>query len=47
MEDGCAFKDISNCGSNMSAKQCLDIRNKFCRYFNNEGAVPWQNNRSK
>jgi len=47
MEDGCAFKDISNCGSNMTAKQRLEIRNEFCRYFNNEGAVPWQNNRSK
>lgn len=47
MEDGCAFKDISNCGSNMSSKQCMEIRNEFCRYFNNEGAVPWQNNRTK
>lgn len=47
MEDGCAFKNISNCGSNMSAKQCLEIRDEFCHYFNNEGAVPWQNNINK
>ncbi|XP_012522028.1 protein ALP1-like [Monomorium pharaonis] len=45
MEDGCAFRNISNCGSNMSAKQCVDIRNKFCDYFNNEGVVNWQNNK--
>lgn len=43
MEDGCAFKDISNCGPNMSAKQCIEIRNKFCHYLNNEGAIQWQN----
>ena len=42
-ENDCAFKDISNCGSNMSAKQYIGIRNKFCYYFNNEGVVQWQN----
>jgi len=42
MEDDCAFKDITNCGSNMSARKCVNIRDEFCRYFNNEGAVPWQ-----
>jgi len=47
MEDGRAFKNISNCGSNMSAKECVKIRDKFCYYFNNDGAVPWQNDRNK
>lgn len=42
MEDGCAFTEITNCDSNMSARTCVNIRNEFCRYFNNEGAVPWQ-----
>lgn len=46
MEIGCAFTDISNCGSNMSAKECIRKRDEFCRYFNNTGAVPWQNNRN-
>ncbi|XP_018314714.1 uncharacterized protein [Mycetomoellerius zeteki] len=45
MEDGCAFKDSGNCSSNMSARECVNIRNEFCCYFNNEGAVPWQYNR--
>lgn len=45
MENGCAFKEITNCSSNMSARQCINIRNEFCRYFNNEGAVPWQYDR--
>lgn len=47
MEDGCAFREISNCGSNTSSKENIEFRNKFCHYFNNEGAVPWQNNRTK
>lgn len=50
MENGCALKEItsssSSCSSNMSARQCINIRNEFCRYFNNEGAVPWQYDRS-
>lgn len=47
MEDGCTFKEILNCGSNTSSKESIEIRNKFCHYFNNEGAVPWQHNRTK
>ncbi|XP_032688981.1 protein ALP1-like [Odontomachus brunneus] len=42
--DGCAFRDITNCGSNASARKYINIRNEFCHYFN-EGAVPWQCNR--
>ncbi|KYM98930.1 hypothetical protein ALC62_10346, partial [Cyphomyrmex costatus] len=47
IEDGCAFQDIGNCGSNNSARNCIQIRDEFCDYFFNEGAVPWQNNRHK
>jgi len=47
MEDGCVFKQISNCGSNTSSKESIEVRNKFCHYFNNEEAVPWQHNRTK
>ncbi|XP_018396293.1 PREDICTED: uncharacterized protein LOC108774640 [Cyphomyrmex costatus] len=44
-ENGCAFTDITRSGSNMSARRCMTIRDKFCDYFNNEGAVSWQENR--
>jgi len=46
-EDGCAFREISNCGSNTSSRENIEICNKFCHYFNNKGAVPWQHNRTK
>jgi hypothetical protein len=45
MEDGCAFRDVTRYGSNMSARRCMEIRDEFCDYFNNEGAVPWQEDR--
>lgn len=47
MEDGCAFQDVNNCSSNTSTRTAIEIRNEFCEYFSNEGAVPWQNNRHK
>ncbi|KMQ86369.1 nuclease harbi1-like protein, partial [Lasius niger] len=37
-----AFYDISKCGTNNSSRQAKEIREEFCRYFNSEGAVPWQ-----
>lgn len=40
-----AFTDITRCGSNMSARRCMAIRDAFCDYFNNEGAVAWQEGR--
>lgn len=43
MEDGCAFKEITRCGANMSSRTCIAIRDAFRDYFNNEGALPWQN----
>ncbi|XP_011706774.1 PREDICTED: uncharacterized protein LOC105461949 [Wasmannia auropunctata] len=47
IEDGCAFRDISRCGSNTSARNCIQMRDEFRDYFCNEGAVPWQNDRHK
>ncbi|XP_067217094.1 putative nuclease HARBI1 [Linepithema humile] len=46
-EDGCAFRDIGHCGSNTSARNCIQMRDEFCDYFCSEGEVPWQNNRHK
>lgn len=46
-EDRCAFREISKCGTNTSSKESIEIRNKFCHYFNNKGTVPWQHNRTK
>ncbi|XP_025266510.1 putative nuclease HARBI1 [Camponotus floridanus] len=47
IEDGCAFRDIGHCGSNTSARNCIQMRDEFCDYFYSEGEVPWQNNRHK
>lgn len=46
-EDGCAFRDIGHCGSNTSARNCIQMRDEFCNFFCNEGQVSWQNNRHK
>nr|XP_012217190.1 PREDICTED: uncharacterized protein LOC105669025 [Linepithema humile] len=46
-EDGCAFRNIGHCGSNTSARNCIQMRDEFCDYFCSEGEVPWQNNRHK
>jgi hypothetical protein len=43
--EGCAFRDLTNCSSNTSARMCINIRNEFCHFFNNEGSVPWQYDR--
>lgn len=37
-----ALRDITKCGTNNSSRQAKRIREEFCQYFNNEGAVPWQ-----
>lgn len=37
-----AFKDLSNVGSNTHTREASHIRSIFVEYFNNEGAVPWQ-----
>lgn len=38
-----AYREICRTGSFMSTKSGIEIREKFCTYFNNEGSVPWQN----
>ncbi|XP_018315065.1 putative nuclease HARBI1 isoform X2 [Mycetomoellerius zeteki] len=45
MEDGCAFMNISRCSTNTSARDAMLIRDEFCKYFNDEGSVAWQNDR--
>ncbi|XP_071580664.1 uncharacterized protein [Temnothorax nylanderi] len=37
-----ALVDITRCSTNNSSRTAIKIRNKFCHYFNSEGAVPWQ-----
>ncbi|XP_018366720.1 PREDICTED: uncharacterized protein LOC108763518 [Trachymyrmex cornetzi] len=37
-----ALRDITKCGTNTSSRQARQIREEFCQYFNNEGAIPWQ-----
>lgn len=34
-----ALRDISQCGSNLSSRKSMMIRDQFCHYFNSEGAV--------
>lgn len=40
--DNSAFVDITQCGSNNSFCRAMQIREEFCKYFNSEGAIPWQ-----
>ncbi|KYN18151.1 hypothetical protein ALC57_09552 [Trachymyrmex cornetzi] len=42
IENGCAFTDVFNYGTHNSTRKAIRIRELFCQYFNNEGAVPWQ-----
>lgn len=37
-----AFVDINRMGTNNSTREAIQIREEFCEYFNNEGAVKWQ-----
>lgn len=37
-----AFNDINSCETNTNSRVSSAIRNNFCDYFNEEGAVPWQ-----
>lgn len=36
------FNDINSCGTNNNSRISAAIRNNFCEYFNEEGAVAWQ-----
>lgn len=42
-EDTTAFSDITRAGTNTSTRTAMEVREEFCAYFNNEGAVSWQN----
>ncbi|XP_018405649.1 PREDICTED: uncharacterized protein LOC108782001 [Cyphomyrmex costatus] len=44
LASGSAYREIQKAGSYMSSRTNMEIREKFCMYFNNEGSVPWQNN---
>lgn len=37
-----AFTDIGNFGSNSHTREASRLRSIFVDYFNNEGALPWQ-----
>lgn len=38
----CVMGSVTNQGSNNYAATASEVRDMFMRYFNNEGAVPWQ-----
>lgn len=42
IEDCSALRDITTCGSNNSTRNAIEIRENFCNYYSNEGAVSWQ-----
>lgn len=42
LESGSAYREIQQAGSYMSTWTSMEIREKFCTYFNNEGSIPWQ-----
>jgi len=41
-EQGTGMRRLANQGGNRHPVCALEIRNTFCEYFNNVGAVPWQ-----
>ena len=40
---GGAFENITSRNRN-STREAIKIRDNYCHYFNNDGAVPWQDN---
>lgn len=40
--DNSALENISRTGSNNCSRHAMEIRERFCKYFNNEGALTWQ-----
>ena len=34
--------DVPRMGSNNATRRSLQLRENFCSYFNEDGAVPWQ-----
>lgn len=43
LENGSAYREIQRVGSYISTQKNMEMRDKFCIYFNNEDSVPWQN----
>ena len=41
-EPASGLVNLSNQGGNRHTNSAILLRNKWCLYFNNEGAVPWQ-----
>ncbi|XP_036143028.1 protein ALP1-like [Monomorium pharaonis] len=39
-----ALENITRTGSNNCSRHAMEIREQFCEYFNNEGALTWQYN---
>ncbi|KAF7990528.1 hypothetical protein HCN44_000333 [Aphidius gifuensis] len=37
-----AFQDVTKFSTNYASEDAKKIRSEYCRYFNQEGAVPWQ-----
>lgn len=37
-----SFIEGTKCGANSSTREAIRVRDNFCEYFNNVGAVPWQ-----
>ncbi|XP_036146638.1 putative nuclease HARBI1 isoform X1 [Monomorium pharaonis] len=44
LENSTAFREMTNAGNNSSTREAVEIREKFKHYFNNDGAVEWQEN---
>lgn len=43
-DNGWAFGDFSRREIISSTREVIEIGYEFCKYFNSEGAVPWQYN---
>lgn len=39
-----AFEDIFSQNHGNSTREAISVREQYCDYFNNRGAVPWQEN---
>lgn len=43
VDDNCAFRNIASTQGRAYSLRAANIREEFCRYFNEEGEVGWQN----
>jgi len=37
-----SWLNLTSQGSNRNSDAAIEVREEFCRYFNHEGRVPWQ-----